>query len=330
MRKFMTPIALLAAVSLVVAAKLWMELRSERQLTGALRAELSDARLAGLATPGNSKIPGGGNAPDSVPDASAMQPPAATSTPDVSPQPPPRVGMRNLPTSALTRQLYADPEYRAGRDTMKRLNVRRQSAGLREALGLSASDEEALIALLTANELWTEDQLATINRAGTYDTGAAAEEARIRQEGRQQLEDQLLAKLGGDRFKQWEAYQNSGQARLNSSLMATQLEQYGLPLSRDGIRGLTAAFDAEEKRRLKADQVFAQTFQNADRETRMQMNLQRTTELSRRRLEVAAPFLTAEQLSLFKSELDAQDAMTRAADRIQNATRQGAAPRANP
>lgn len=327
MRNLATTMAAIAAIAGVISVNLWRELRAERQLNEGLRTELTEARTMRPAA--------------GLPDPGPMQQPAATvvaaaQAPATDPSPAPaQVGpipgiSPALPGNALEQQLMADPEYRKAFHARQSLALRRQHPGLAEELDLSAAEEGRFFDLLAMHEKGMADVVAGMPRTRSADQGIAAEISRIRQERQRELDDQLLGLLGGTRYGQWQAYQQMAPGRSRAMNMNVQLAQLGVPLNSEQLRPLAAALNAEQRRQTETDRAFQQDLQNADPQSRarlqMDMRRQRAEENNRRLFEAAAPHLTPQQLAPLRAELEAQEAMSRAARRVQQAAQPATAP----
>lgn len=323
-------LAAFGVIAGVVSVNLWRELRDERQLTEQLRAELAESMrarpisLPQLPAAAPAQAPTPAPATPTLPAAAQVQP---TSTIATGIPPPPIRG------NALQQQLLADPEFAKARDAQQRLSVRRANPGLAEELELSAREEEQLFDLLARHTQDTAQELSGITRNGALDPAAVSTLERARQDRQQLLDDALLGMLGGNRFAQWQQYDKARPARSRVMSLNMQLAQSGMSLSEAQMRPLTTALHAEQERQARTTQPTGRDLRNVDTQTRLRMQdemRQHNDESNRRMLEAAAPHLTPQQLNMLRTEMEVQQAMSRASSRVQRALQNAAQPAVAP
>lgn len=150
---------------------------------------------------------------------------------------------------------------------------------------------------LTPDELDKFEELLTRQLTSRTSGASPAEKAEV-------------AQLLGDKYPQWQAYQDSLPGRMQVSLLRGQLAASGSTLSDEQAQLLIAALNAELKRTdLNAPKPALPSSMTAQ-EAR-DSTLQRTTEVNSRLVKAAVPYLNAQQLDGYRQMLDQQMQMVR-------------------
>jgi hypothetical protein len=296
MRNLTLVCAGLAAVAGIVSVNLWLELRSERQISAQLRAQ-----PAPQAEPQPTPSPAPAAAQPEPAQPPPAEAPAAGASPAITALPTPAIRAVNI-TEMLT-----DPEVNKTMLAQLRSMVPQQFPGLVEELGLTQEEADQLFNLLAEGGL--SMTAATLSAGGGQaDAAAMQEAARARQEAERKQEVAIASQLGASRYGQWREYQQTRTTRIQSVQVSRNMEVLGQPLSAAQSRHLTQAFIAEHQRQREethgqnpgsavGDPVLAQT------QTREE-SLRRQAERNRRVSEAVASQLTAQQLETLRTTLE--------------------------
>lgn len=302
MRKPLLLCAALALAAGVVSIVLWRELRAERDFSAGLQVQLEAAEPD---APGPTTL-----FPVAAPTAPASVRPATTaSAPAV--------------LSALNeRERLKDAEYREARLLRLRLQVPETHPGLVEELGLSAEQAEELFDLLA--EIGLESASGPILVPGANGS-LDAEQVRHAHEMQTRHESRIASMLGDATYARWQEYQESQPARLRVVQLSRSMEAAGVPLTSAQMKPLTDLLlaDHAHQRQERRATLFAPgpNGQPADAQAAARLQeerMMRQSESNRRLVDVAAAYLDARQLDLFRKSLDAQLAMNRASSRLQS------------
>lgn len=289
----------LAILLAFVSANLWHRLRAEQQLTAELREQIAESTNRGYAA-----MPA--QRGDARAESAAPAPTNSGANPESLPrrlEPVPAASLNAALINSPERDLMSDPEYRKARLIQARMGLKRIYTGLAEEVGLSEKEIEQLFDILASQQVDP-----ALNRSAN-------------------AEDPVRALLGPDRQAKWQDYQQTLSARSRASQMSGMLASSGAPLTEAQLRPLTTALIAEEK--------FVREQQPASRltgpmtpELRAQQqedSINRQEESNRRYLETAAPYMSAQQLTLVRETLEQQIAISRANARMQRQRAEAAA-----
>ena len=315
----------LVVVAAIVTAMLWFKLRAERAVTAGLQVEL-ERSLAQRQIPA---APARMDAPPLVdkPDAPAV--PAAA--PPASPAVASNAGSRAaaVPAGVITEaELLKDPAYQKARLAMLRSSIEQTYPGLVEELELTGEEADRVFNLLAESQM-AMTALAS-SPTGNMQQDEAATATQIRR-GLQVLQAQqsqsLREMLGETRYAQWQEYQQTRSTRMQASAYANAIAQAGAPLDGPQLRTLTSAMIGEQKAMQQALLELGRTVNADSAESRAQAQealRNRRSESNQRILDAAATRLSAQQLSLLRAQVEQQEAMRIAADRVRE--RAGAVP----
>jgi hypothetical protein len=325
MRTLLLTCAGLLVISGIVSTNLWLELRSQHKLTAALQTQLAEA---------NNRI----RAATASPRAVANSLPAAAPGPALNPvlavaeaKPvtiaapplPPNQAQARLNAMKREVELWRDPEYRKARVAQARANLQRQNVGLAEELGLNDRELDNLLDLLAEHQVSMNSEMA-VARLNAQDNPAAQQElVRRQQEMTRQPEEALRNLLGGSRYSQYQQFQQNAGARNGVTTMNNTLARAGAPLNAVQIKSLTTIIAGEQQRLQQEILPLRQSVnpQDVQAARRISEELQRREAENRRRiLEAAAPILSAQQLATLRTEMEAQEAASRASSRMQERT----------
>jgi hypothetical protein len=187
-------------------------------------------------------------------------------------------------------------------------------------MGLTAQEADDLFELLAGHQQELNDELSRLRTSGPIDAATRARMQSLQQEGQTRLEESLTAMLGRDRFLQYMDYQETRTARNSVAGIGNTLALAGQPLSAAQLRPFISAMAAAQKRQQTELQALSRIAGPPDSQAAMQMReqqLKRTEESNRMLLEAAGRHLTPPQLEIYRAQLEAQIAQTRAAMRVQ-------------
>lgn len=303
-----------AVVSTIVSVHLWRELRSELQENASLRDRMLHTQ-----------------APPDLPVASLAAPPPAPRPAEVTqvrePAPedtamPLQMGEPAVPMNLIAQndQLMADPGYRKAVMTQAIANLRAINPGLVEEMGLSTQEADDFFNLLAGHQLELNEELSRMRTNGPIDPAIRARVQDLQQQGSAQLQDSLTAMLGRDRYLQYSDYQETRTARNSVAGIGNALALAGQPLSTAQLRPFISAMAAAQKRQQSEVQALPRNPGPANSQAAMQMReqqLKRAEESNRILLEAAGRHLTPPQLEIYRSQLEAQLAQSRAGLRVQ-------------
>jgi hypothetical protein len=287
-----------AAISGVVTATLWLDLRSERQVVAGLHMELaaSQERVAVAEARARTRF-----LPPGPPSAS----PVIATHSDAA--------RTNLP------QLLQDPQNRKARLTMLRTAFEQSFPGLVEALGLSREEADRLLDLLAETQLNRDSQASYVLTGDPQaDQALIAKLRRNLEELQREQGDAIRAMLGGARYDLWQQYLPTRSVRVQANTYATALAQAGAPLDGRQIDGLVAVMLGEQKS-LREDMVaLGRTVDAANPASQEQARnalRNRQAASNQRILDAASPRLNTQQQLLLRAQLEQTDAIKEATDR---------------
>jgi hypothetical protein len=139
----------------------------------------------------------------------------------------------------------------------------------------------------------------------------------VQEEGQARLEDSLITLLGQDRLLQFKEYQQTSAARNLVGGIGNTLALAGQPLASAQLRPLVSAMAAAQKRQQGELQAVPRPANPAAVAQQREQQLRRSEESNRILLEAAERFLTPAQLAIYRAQLEAQVAQTRASIRLQ-------------
>jgi hypothetical protein len=302
-----------AVVSTIVAANLWRELHSERQANAALRTQL-------LETPAPTGLPAP-PVPAAVPVSRPVEgPQAAPSAAE------PVVQMQNFEPAmaanlaAQNNLVMADPGYRNAVLAQGVASLRASSPGLVEEMGLSSEESEAMFQLIASHQMELNEEISRIRSNGPMDAATRARMQSAQEEGQSRLQDSLAAQLGQDRFRQYTDYQETRMARNSVASIGNTLALAGQPLTTAQLRPFISAMAAAQRRQQAEQQALPRSPVTANSAAAAQLReqqLKRAEESNRMLLEAAERHLTPSQLAIYRAQIEAQVAQSRASMRVQ-------------
>jgi hypothetical protein len=283
----------------LVTALLWQRVQDERDANAALRARVTVLEAALPAAPANSTP---------APVAVAAAPAGATDAVAA-----PAAAFPTEQAAALNaqlRQMMASPEGREMTRASARLTMARQYPHLGAELGLTPAEVERLYDLLAKQR---SDQMAeTMASAGDLpaDQAAAEELQRKRTEQRQANEAELATALG-DKYPQWQTYQQTLPLRQQVAQLQALLGGASDALGDAQARPLVATL-AAEKARIDQEQRGAPRLPpGSTREQYQAQQQQRRADSNRRLLEAAAAHLTPQQVASYRRLMEQEQEMER-------------------
>lgn len=303
-----------AVVSSIVSVHLWRELHAERQVNAGLRNQMPQTSApAGLSVPALSAPPPPPR-PAEGPQAS-QPPPASTAMPLEMVEP--AVVVNQIAQNGM---LLADPGYRKALLAQALASLRAANPGLVEEMGLTTQEADEFFNSLAEHQLQLNEELSRMRTAGPIDADARARMQTAQQEGQTRLQDSLTAMLGRDRYLQYMDYQETRPARNSVAAIGNSLALAGQPLSAAQMRPFISAMAAAQKRQQSELQALPRNPGPGSSQGAMQMReqqLKRAEESNRVMLEAAGRHLTPSQLEIYRAQLEAQIAQSRAGLRVQ-------------
>lgn len=295
----------LVAVSAIVSAMLWRELRTERQHSADLQTQLDEARSALAASRSAQPAP-------TTPVLHAEVAPAVTTAPAPSAEKAAlaEASARVIADSAKRQKtMLEDAEYRNARIAQTRGNLQLRYNTLAKDLGLSDKQADALLTILAEAQLSQEKEMAGLMASGAPpDAAAIAELNRARLEQQQRQKEAVTALLGPTKAAEFDEYEQTAPSRQRMTNLTSMLAQAGKPLTETQSKQLSKLMVAEQRRR----------------ETDMKAGLsdprsqgQAAVESDSRVLEGAMSFLDSQQAALVKARFEQVAARQRATERVQ-------------
>lgn len=292
-------IGLMAALLVigVVAAQLWLELRSEREQGRQLLASLPAQESV------EQPLPAGTVA--ASPGASAVAETAGAAAREPAPG---QSGGEGASLLANLQDIANNPQAREFVRSMMVMTMSQEYADLAGALGISQEQVDRLINLLADQRIGVGTERASLAQGGaSRDPAARAERARLLAEREQANEREVEALLGAN-YPKWKEYQRGAAERQREQLARQQANTLRAaintrenPLSDAQFEPLAAALAAEQQR--------------IDQESRgqsAQQQLQRMDADQRRLADVAAVYLNPGQLERYRRHLRQEAEMARA------------------
>lgn len=123
-------------------------------------------------------------------------------------------------------------------------------------------------------------------------------------------DEQAIAAMLGNRYPQWQDYQQTLPGRVQVSQLRGQLAASGSALSNAQAQPLMAALNAEQKRITEESLKNPQPRTTSPQEL-LERELQRATENNHRMVEAATPYLNAQQLDSYRQMLERQVELSR-------------------
>ncbi len=284
MNKVVSVCAGIALVASIIAVHLRAELRKEREVAAASQRQTTEV------------LP-----PVSHP---AAPPPDTTLSPNMA-----------AATAADTpiREQLKDPESRKLQLARLRTTIERSYPGLAQELRLSEDEADRLFDLLAGNQLAGAADGSLLTALG--DLGNQQEALQRREAFDRAQEESIQALLGGN-YAQWQAYQQTLPARLQVTVMTTQLAQTGKALTAAQKSAVTTALIAERQRQVEEERFISRPPPGDPaapgyRTLMMEESMKRAEENNRRNLEAAAPYIDATQLAVLREEMDRLTSMNR-------------------
>ncbi len=210
-----------------------------------------------------------------------------------------------------------DPDYREGIAISMRASIAQNYAGLARELDLTPEQLGKLFDLLT------KSQVATMGRtpACNADEATVRESANARLDIDRKQEADAAALLGDTKYRQFKDYQQSLPVRMQVTQLSAALEASGMPLAEPQQKQLIAALAADQKQRTDEAMQAARTAASAPRDqaTMLEDVVHTAEQNNNRMVDVASPYLNAQQLDAFRKMQNQNLGMTRAMVRAQRA-----------
>lgn len=269
------------------AIHLSREVEAGRQEVAALETRLLEQQAAAALT----VRPGG--PPPALPGAAAS-PSTLPAQPQQASAPPSSTLMAD---AATLRAQMSSPEAKARRKETTRTLVRSGNPGVQEALDLAPDELEKLLELLGTQQERSSEIFDLARQSGDPAGSQADVTARL-EENRRTSETELQALLGA-KYPQWLDYNQTRAAWSQGRDLHAVLEAAGTPFTPAQERAVISALAAEQR-------SFNQT-----RDATRQPFLVNTPERQQRRLDAAAPHLSAQQLQSYREMLERAAAQER-------------------
>src|SRR5690606_25851340 len=310
---------ILAAAVLVAgaaAAKLWVDLRSDRAQGNELAARIAALEAAPPVAPPSMPQ----SAPDTV--AGAVQSAGADSAPP-APAPATRPATAVTPPANAPAQAAPGPQQSSAAAlagmmqnremvrTMMRGAMGQMYPDLAEAMGFDQQETDAFFDLMARHQEEQAEDSAALLTAASQDAEARREIQRRLVEKQRQQENELSAYLGA-KYGKWEEYQATSAARQSVDQLKARLAGAGNSLSDEQVSKLMDAFSAEQKRFLAETREWNHSTAAIESPNLMQETMQRTMASRRQLLDVARPHLTAAQNEQFRMQVDQESGMLQA------------------
>lgn len=310
--------ASIALVSGTVTANLWLELRSGREVTAGLRAELARSldRIAAAqalikSPPSSSELPAADIADAAAPVVieSRVPPTRAVASGTVT---------YTVNAHVSEQQLLQNQEYRKAHLAALRAAIVHSHPGLAEALGLTQKQADALFDLLAETQLERITQPLALT--GDPETDRALIVARNQNDAELQREqgEALRTMLGDEGYAHWQQYLPTRSVRVQADSYATTLAKAGAPLNGAQLKGLVGAM-LEEQKSLRDDIVaLGRKVDATNPVSREQTQIalrDRQAASNHRILDATSAQLTAQQLALLRAQFQQGDAIREASAR---------------
>jgi hypothetical protein len=319
MKNLLLVFTALLAISGIISAILWGDLRTERQANAELRSQLAESGSipgtpAATVTQAQSVVTGPVAVASDAPVAAAMPAPPLIQS-EV---------FNRATTAAITagataatggigdRDLMKDPEYRKAQLTQARLRLAQSHPGLAEALGLSRKEADHLFEVMaeTQLKLTAEFTEMTIKAGGATPSIVAMTQSAA---GR---EDPARAVLGEARYAQYQEYlRNAKPALARVANMGSTLNAAGQPLNESQSRAVATAVFTEQQRQQQQAAAAPQPNPNSGATRNVADSLGEYQKIrddnDRRLLEAAMPHLNGAQIAALQKHIEQQVAQSR-------------------
>lgn len=206
------------------------------------------------------------------------------------------------PTAAAYLEMVSSPEGQQMVKSMMRGILPTQYPDLGRELGLTPAETEQFFELLARqqDEL-SMDSIAMMNGSDPATMQAAQ---RNLAEKQQAHEGQIAAALG-DRYEKWQDYKSTAPVRREVNELRGTLSNSSYPLTDSQSRQLIPALAAEQKR-LEQEERDWMIGAGARSPNMMQESIQRTIAGRQRLVQVAATYLTPDQLEQYRRQTEQQ------------------------
>ncbi|HEY8539512.1 MAG TPA: hypothetical protein VIL28_11645 [Steroidobacteraceae bacterium] len=305
--------------STIASAYFWQALRQERSQSVALQtriAELEERLIAAAAKP--------------QPPAASEQPPAPTESSEAAELPPEqrqtvaafveRVDARPAQMDADTRRrfveearerqqrLLKDPEYRALMRDQQKLAMQRMYGDINLFLDLTPEEIDRLMDVLAEQALRNmEEPPMMVSLDGTQPSEAEMRERRRMVQERQRQNEAEIAAVLGDKYRDWQEYQRSGQSRSQIAQLRQTLSLTNEPLRQDQIKPLTEIMTRELQTASSRRMSSPRSMRDPQERVRMaEEMLERTAQAHQRILDAAAGLLSPAQLEQLRRQQEQQ------------------------
>lgn len=268
----------------------WYNLRIEKSKNEQLRAQLA-------------KATSDANGPQFPEPATVVTP----TTIGMVPSPPTSniasTAIPGMEAATSRNEIAQEFQYRMAQLAQQRLRMQKNFPGVVEAMELSEYEADQLLDFLAEDQKKLGTQLAAVGHNGTMDTATAE----VLSNHDQQQDVEIANLLGAGKVAKWQEYRQSRTARMQSTTLATELAQLGLPLTADQQRSLTSALIVEQNRWMKEEASLASNAGSGDGSR--EQGIRQMNDSNRRILNAAAPSLNAEQLAVLRRKFDSQSSL---------------------
>lgn len=293
----------------IAAANLWQDLRAEREQNRQLAAQAVAVPAPGPPVPVAPMSPPDPVAPPSV-ALTAAAPTTASSEPE--PPAPPAAAPASQEPAADANPLaaaLANPQATEFVRSMMSSMMAQMYPDLAEELDLSPEEAQKFLTLLASQQgdLGTQSLQLMTGGAGNP---AAMQDLQRKLIEQQRAHEAEVARTLGSRYPRWQAYQATAAARQQVNQLGTALSAAGRPLSESKTQALVAAFARELEQAQKEEREWSESEAALNSPNMIGESLQRAAESQRRTIDIAAPHLDAEQLALYRRQVEQTISMT--------------------
>ncbi len=318
MQRFAPLFAASTLVVAIVAAYLFLQLRTEHQRTRQLQERIAELEFAQGAIVASASVAPAVAGRQPAPASPAGQVAAVESSGQGS-----AAAEVARPNAARmnARGLMKDPDFRAAQLAQRRAQLQRTYAALVRELQLTPAQADALFDLMAKQQLARMSEPARMVSSGQVQGEDAQQAMRNAiQENRRAQDAEIATLLGDAAFQQFREYQDTLGARQRVTQLRAQLAAQGQLLTDEQFKPMIAAVAAEQK--LQGQQVNDREPTRGDAAAQMayrEQSLKFTEESNRRMLRAAASYLDSGQLEALETLLEQDLDMLRANLRVQQA-----------
>lgn len=300
MKKLVVVLGAGVLVAGIVAGGLWQNLRAQRAHNRELAAEaarVEPAPAVQVAQP----LPEAPEVPEAP--APAAAPVVAKAEPAAPPAAPPAKAEPAANANPLA-AMFDNPQGQEMVRTMMRTVMARMYPDLAEAMDFTPEEASRFLDLLAEQQgsLGTES-IAMLG--GGMGDPAAMQETQRKLLAQQEANEAKLAAMLGSKYPRWEEYQSTAAARQQVNQISASLNAAGHPLSEAQSKALVAALATETAQAQRDEREWSRTGALQSKNM-VAESVQRAGEAQMRMVDAAAPHLNAEQLALYRREVEQQ------------------------